>query len=112
MLATEYARYYSITPQSDDESDSAFMNRVSNELRNLGNIIEAHEAAQNFRYDAEGGDNVMNGIKGALTMSVQGVNFGSTVSNLVGDEIAAGVVSGRKKKDIDPMMLMMLLLDK
>jgi hypothetical protein len=90
------------------------MNRVSGELRNLGKIIEAHEAAQNCQYDADGGDDVMNGIKGALSMSVQGVNFGSTDSNIVGDEIAAGVVSGRKKNKTDPamMMLAMMLLDK
>ena len=64
MLATEYAEWYGIEAQGENESDSAFQNRVSGELRKAGHIIEAHEVAQNKRYDASDGDMVMAGIAG------------------------------------------------
>jgi hypothetical protein len=53
MLATEYAKYYDIEPQGGDESDNGFMSRVASKLRDMGHIIEAHEAQQNKRYDED-----------------------------------------------------------
>jgi hypothetical protein len=110
MLATEYAGWYDIAPQGENESDTAFRNRVSGELRSLGHVIEVHEVAQNKRYDETGGDMVMLGIAGALAMAMQGVSYGSTGSNLVGDEIAAGIVATSPKRNEDPLMLMLALL--
>jgi len=113
MLATEYAKYYNIEPQRDNESDSNFKSRVSGKLRDAGNIIEAHEVAQDKRYDADGGENVMAGIAGAMAMAMQGKDYGSKGSSLIGDEIAAGRKAMSPKKEIDPTMLLMkILLDK
>lgn len=45
MLATQYAQWHGIAAQKEGESDGAFRDRVSGELRKAGNIIEAHEVA-------------------------------------------------------------------
>ena len=114
MLATEYAKWHNIEPQKENESDFAFKDRVSGALRNAGNIIEAHEVAQDKRYDAEGGEMVMHGITGAIAMATSGISYGSKGSSLVGDEIAAGVVASEPKNDNDALMalLSVLLFDK
>ncbi len=114
MLATEYAKWYEIEPQKEGESDSAFRDRVSGALRDAGRIIEAHEVAQDKRYDAGDGDMVRTGIMGAMAMALQEKSYGRTGSTLVDDEIAAGVVANAKPKNSDPMMalLAMMLFDK
>lgn len=115
MLATEYAKWYDIAPQEENESDSAFRNRVSGILRNSGNIIEAHEVAQDARWDSEsGGDMVQKGLLGAMAMALQNKNYGRDGSDLVGDEIAAGVIATSPKQDLDPMMVLLsvMLFDK
>ena len=111
MLATEYAKWYDIPAQAEGETDMAFRHRVAGELRDLGHIIEAHEAQQERRWDdPNGGDMVMAGIAGALAMVLQGKSYGSTGVNLVGDDIAAGVIAQSPKQDIDPMMLLIAAL--
>ena len=107
MLATDYAKYYNIDAQKDGESDSLFMSRVSGVLRGAGHIIEAHEVAQNKRYDADDGDNVMAGIAGAMAMALRGKDYGRKGYALIGDEIAAGTIALSPKKDTDPMMLLL-----
>lgn len=98
MLATEYAGYFNIPPQSEGESDSVFRDRVSGALRAAGYVIEAHEVAQNTRYDADDGDMVLAGILGAVSMAYRGKNYGQAGSTLVGDEIAAGVIEQSPEK--------------
>ena len=111
MLATEYAKWYNITPQKVNESDSAFRDRVSGALRDAGNIIEAHEVAQDKRWDAEdGGDTVQTGIAGAIALVLAGKDYGRNGSSRVGDEIAAGVVATAPKKELDPMSAMLAML--
>ena len=108
MLATQYAQWYNIAAQKNDESDTAFVARVSGELRKQGAVIEAHECAQNRRYeDSDDGDFVLAGITGMIAMKMQGVDYGSTGSDLIGDEIAAGIIATSPKKDTDPVMALL-----
>ena len=90
MLATEYASYYKIDPQQDNETDAAFRDRVSGALRDMGHIIEAHEAFRDERYEQS--DDVMTGVFGALAQAIQGIDYRRTGSHQVGDDIAAGTV--------------------
>ena len=110
MLATEYAQWHGIEKQGENESDTAFQSRVSGALRDAGNIIEAHEVAQNKRFDAEGSDMVRSGIMGAVAMAISNTNYGRSGSSLVGDEIAAGVVAGAKKRDDSAMLMLAMLM--
>lgn len=108
MLTTTYAKYYNIAPQGENESDAAFKDRVSGILINAGHIIEAHEAAQDSRYDdPDKGGAVMMGIMGAVAMAVKNVNYGTKGSTVVGDQIAAGAIatSQRQKPSLDELML-------
>ncbi len=110
MLATEYAGYYNIAPQGEGESDIAFRHRVAGALRDAGHIIEAHEAQQDKRYDADGGDMVMAGIAGALVMALQGKDYGRTGATRIGDEIAAGIVAtAPQKPKMSPEEVMLML---
>lgn len=108
MLATEYAEYYGINPQGEGETDEAFRCRVAGELRDLGRIIEAHEAHQDASYDQN--DDVMTGIIGALAQTMQGRNYERSGSRQVGDDIAAGIVARNPKNDIDPMAALLAVL--
>lgn len=110
MLATEYAKYYKIAPQGESETDAAFTSRVSGALRDAGHIIEAHEVAQNKLYDADGGDNVIAEIAGAVAMALQGKSYGSTGGNRIGDEIAAGVVATSPKRETDLTSLLLAIM--
>ena len=89
MLATEYARYYKIEPQGKDESDHDFRGRVSGILRDMGNIIEAHEAFEDARY--EDSVNVMTGVMGAVGQAHQNKHYGRSGERQVDDDFAAGV---------------------
>lgn len=97
MLATQYAEWYGIAPRGEDESDSAFKERVSGALRDQGHIIEAHEVHADACWDADGGT-AFDGVMGAVAMALQNRNYGSTGYNLVGDEIAAGVIAQSEPK--------------
>jgi len=108
MLATEYAQWHGIAAQREGESDAAFMDRVSGELRNQGCIIEAHAVSANKRFDEEGSD-AMTGIFGAMAMALQGKDYGSKGSTLVGDEIAAGLIAKSPKRNDDPLMALLAL---
>lgn len=110
MLATQYARWHNIQPQGENETDAAFQNRVSGELRRSGNIIEAHEVAQDKRFDEDGGKNVISGITGAMAMALQDKNYGSSGSDLVGDEIAAGILSTNKRSEPDAAMALLAMM--
>lgn len=105
MLATDYAKYYGIAPQGDDETDSAFRGRVSGILRGQGRIIEAHEAHNDKRYDDS--ENAMTGIMGAVAGALYGTDYGSRGERQVGDDIAIGALVRYPKPEPDPMMLLL-----
>lgn len=87
MLATEYAKYYGVEEQRKDEPDIAFRGRVSTALRNMGHVIEAHEAYWDERY--EDSDSVMTGLFGAVAQALQGTQYRG---DLVSNDIAAGTL--------------------
>ena len=117
MLATDYAKYYGISPQAEGESDHAFRERVSGALRSQGKLIEAHEAFQDARYDDPGrGGDVQTGIMGALAFALEGRGFrGDPVrpcdgAGQVGDDIAAGTLAqAPKKPQMSPEMALLAL---
>ena len=107
MIATDYAAYYGIDPQGETETDAAFRSRVSGIFRDRGQIIEAHEAYADERY--ENSDNVMTGILGAMAQALHRTNYGSHGERQVGDDIAVGHVAQNPKPEIDPMMAMLMV---
>ena len=109
MLATEYASYYEIAPQGDDETDSAFRSRVGGILRDRGQIIEAHEAYQDRRYDDDDGGDVMTGIMGAMAQALHRTNYGSHGERQIDDDFAVGTVVQNPKPEVDPMMAMLMV---
>lgn len=110
MLATEYAIYYGIAPQSENETDLAFRSRVSGILRDHGQIIEAHEVYSDKRYDAEDGADVMTGIMGAVAQAMQDKHYGSHGARQIGDDFAAGMLVQNPEPKLDPMAAMMAML--
>ena len=110
MLAAEYAQYYKIDPQGPRETDDAFKSRVAGKLREMGHLIEAHEAFQDERYE-ESGD-VMTGIIGAVAQAMQGVDYGHKQDGerQIGDDFAAGVVVQAPKRDDSLVLLLAALL--
>jgi hypothetical protein len=108
MLATEYAEFYGIEPQGDDESDHAFRCRVAGALRDMGHIIEAHEAQQDKRY--EDSQDVMTGVIGAIAQALQGVDYGSAGEQQIGDDIAAGVITQSDElEDVSPEVALLMI---
>lgn len=110
MLATEYAKWYEIEGQRPDESDMAFRTRVANALHAQGNLIEAHEARVDKRYDEEGADSVLDGLFGAAAIALRGKPYSTNPDNQIGDEIAAGVIARNPQDEPDSLMLMMAIL--
>ena len=108
MLATEYASYYDIASQGEGEADGTFRSRVAGKLRDMGKIIEAHEAQQDARYDDN--EDVMTGIMGAMAQAMQGRDYGHRGESQVGDDIAAGTFVRYPKPEIDPMAAMLAVL--
>lgn len=110
MLATEYANYYELEPQVEDESNFDFKRRVSIALRKAGHLIEAHEAYQDARWDQN--DNVLTGIAGAIAQAIAGVSYSG---DPVGNDIAAGTIArhqmspeGQKEQATNEMIAAML----
>lgn len=106
MLATEYAEFYSIKAQQEGERNLAFRGRVAGALRNMGKIIEAHEAQQDARYESS--DKVMTGFFGALAQALHG-DYGSTGESQIGDDIAAGIVVQKPQPEMSPEMALALV---
>ena len=107
QLATEYAKYYGIQEQAEGESDYDFRYRVAGVLREKGNIIEAHEAFNNERY--ENSDNVMTGIMGAAAQAMQGVEYSKDGQHKIDDDFAAGTIVQKPKDDPTTALLALLL---
>lgn len=106
MLATEYANYYKIDPQGKDESDLDFKYRVSGKLRDMGHIVEAHEAFRDERYEQS--DDVMTGVMGAMAQALHG-DYGRSGSTQVGDDIAVGHVVKNPRSEMAPEMALLMI---
>jgi hypothetical protein len=105
-ITAQRANEFNIKPQQHDESEQAFRQRVSSTLRDMGYVIEAHEAFADKLYD-EG--NTMDGIIGYVAQAMQGVSYSG---DKIGNDIAAGVVAKKPKRDdtADALLLMMAML--
>lgn len=105
-ITAQRANEFGLEPQGEKESDTAFRERISGKLRDMGQLVEAHEAHANALYDdPEGG--AMTGIMGAVSQALQRTNYGSSGSGAVGIDIAAGTVAS---KPSDPAADAMLVL--
>ena len=102
--------HYGLQPQGADESDSNFRHRIAGNLRDMGHIIEAHEAQQDARWDDEsrGGD-VTAGIMGAMAQALHGRDYHVRGEQQVGCDYAAGMYIRHKKPDPSPEAMMMML---
>lgn len=83
------AQEFGLPPQGEDESDAAFRYRISSSLRDMGHIIEAHEAYQNALFDTS--DAVVTGILGGVTQEFK-QDYGKNDGSRVGDDIATGIL--------------------
>ena len=107
MITKQRAQEFGIEAQREDESDFEFRDRVSNSLRAMGHLIEAHEAFSNKLYDDPTGD-AMTGIIGAVAQAMQGKSYRG---NQIANDIATGVVAQRPKNDLaDALILMMAMI--
>lgn len=96
--------------QRQDELDVDFQRRIAGALRDMGKLIEAHEALHNARYDS-GSDNgvAITGVMGAIAQALQGINYGVSGRPQVECDHVAGEYLQKKKKDIPVEMLEFLL---
>ena len=97
-ITAQRAQEFGIEAQQDGESETAFRQRVSGELRRMGHIIEAHEAYANALYDQS--NDVMTGIFGAMAQKLQGHEYSPRDGmRQVGDDLAAGIVAQAPQDD-------------
>jgi len=105
MLATDYARYYNLPPQAENESDTDFRSRTALALREQGKIIEAHEPYQDAYYDQN--SNVMTGIMGAVVQALQNRHYsGDPIFN----DIAVGTIVQNPKATLSPEEVLLAIL--
>lgn len=108
MLATEYAQYYNIDPQKEDESDNNFRSRVAGKLRDMGKLVEAHEVQQDAYYNDN--ENVITGIVGALAQAMSDVSYHSTGARQVNDDFTSGMVVRYPQPVLDPIAALLAVL--
>lgn len=102
-ITEERAKEFGIQQQRENETHSAFRYRVSERLRQMGYIIEAHEAQTDHLYDDPNG-NAMIGITGAVAKSIQRKHYpGSEVAT----DIAAGVVVSEPENPLRDALLLL-----
>lgn len=125
IFADQYCGdYYGIQPQQANESDSAFVGRVSGMLRSQGHLTEAHEVHNGCRWDSQdnpnGAADVVAGLMGAIAIGLNPqARYGANVSrfgdearageSIVGDEYVAGKYLQVKAENPDPSPEAMLL---
>lgn len=101
---------YNLPAQGATESDCDFRHRIAGSLRDMGNLIEAHEAQQNARYDDdENGKDVITGVMGAMAQALQGVDYRVHGQQQIGCDMAAGAIVRHKKEEMSPQLAMLLL---
>jgi hypothetical protein len=102
--AKMYADHYHYEPQQEGEDDNAFSERVANELRHDGHIIEAHELQSGQLWDDPAGQ-ALTGITGAVANAMYRPGHES-----LGEDIAAGVIVQAPKKPEIPVELLLALI--
>jgi len=102
---------YNLPPQGADESDYNFRHRIAGSLRDMGKVIEAHEAQNDARWDddTKGGD-VQTGIMGALAQAMQGVDYHVKGEQQVGCDIAAGMLVKQQKPQMSAAEAMLMVM--
>ncbi len=109
-ITKQHAEYFRLPPQGADESDYNFRHRIAGSLRDMGKLIEAHEAQQDARWDDESrGDDVTAGVMGALVQALQGVNYHVQGEQQVGTDIVAGLYTRHKKPDPSPEEMLLMV---
>jgi len=114
-ITAERARWFKLQPQAEDETNADFRSRVAGKLRDMGHVIESHEAQCNRLYnDASGGEsnNPMVGIMGAMASQMAGRDYHQSGASRVDDDIAAGTVvrSSDESSQMNPDMLAFALM--
>lgn len=107
VITEQRAREFGVEGKRDGESVQAFRERVAEQLRRAGYIIEAHEALSNKLYDDPDNEMGMLGILGAVAKQYHGKSYaGSEVAS----DISAGVVvQAPPKEDNLAAMLLMIM---
>lgn len=101
---------YNLPPQGAEESDYNFRHRIAGVLRDMGKLIEAHEAQQDARWDDDTkGEDVQAGIMGALAQALQGVDYHVKGEQQIGCDIAAGMYVKHKKPDMSPKEALLMI---
>jgi len=110
-ITAQRAQEFGLIPQGTEESDSAFKERVSGELRNMGYMIEAHEAQCNRLYDdpGDGRNDPMTGIFGAMSQQLHGVNYHIEGRDQIGADIAAGYIAQNPKKEMSADLALLMV---
>ena len=111
-FTAQRAEWFGIDPQGPNENETEFKDRVSGALRDMGHIIEAHEAFHNQLYDevSEGEPGPMVGILGAMAQQMHGKNYGRRGVSQVGDDVAVGMVVEKSRPEMPPEMALLALL--
>jgi len=109
-ITTQRAEEFGIEVQRPGESDSVFRGRVAGRLRDMGHIIEAHEAQTNMLYDDPSGD-PMTGIMGAVAQAMQGRDYHVSGENQIGCDIAAGhYVKNPPRRENDAFLMLAMMM--
>ena len=106
--ATQYAADFGLAPQREDETDPQFHERIVGQLREAGHMIEAHEVQSGERFDGPSG-RALDGITGAMAMTLTGREFARDGYGKVGDEIAAGAIVRHRKPDPSPDLMLAMM---
>lgn len=108
-ITTQRAAEFGIETQRPGESDIAFRGRVAGRIRDMGHMIEAHEAQSNMLYNDSSGD-PMTGILGAVAQVMQKRDYHVSGENQIGCDIAAGHYMKNPPRQENDAFLMMAML--
>lgn len=114
-ITAQRARDFKLMPQGKNENDYNFRDRIAGELREMGHLIEAHEALQNRLYDdPEAGTSVVDGVMGAMAQTMSGVNYRARDGEQqCGFDMAAGALVRHSRppeeRKLESAMLLLLV---
>jgi hypothetical protein len=107
MITQQRASEFGIEQQREGESIQAFRERVAEQLRRAGHIIEAHEALTDKLYDDPDNELGMAGIIGAVAKTMQDRHYGGSE---VASDIAAGVTVQQPPMEDGLAAMLMLIM--
>lgn len=107
-VAGIHAETFELQLQKKGESDEAFRSRVSSTLRDMGHVIEAHEAYQDDWFDQN--SDVQTALLGYTAQAMQNRDYGLTDGEQVGMDIAAGEIAKAPKHDDDGLLIAFAML--